>query len=284
MKAPNFSYVKPNDLAEALALLEQHGSSAMLLAGGQSLLAMLNLRLLAPEFLIDIGDLSELKNIAVERDTIRIGPLVRHVEILRSPLIKQHLPLLSEAITHVGHVAIRNRGTIGGSLANADPAAELPACMVALGGMLVLESRSGRREVSASQFFKGLMETDLKPGELIVEVRLPKQSTTKRWGFSELSRRQGDFAVVGLTALADIVEGQVSNADLVYFGCADRPKRAMGVAAGLQGRRLPLSKIEWLTDAIQQDLAILDSPGWKAKTKLHIAAVLTKRLLQTMNA
>jgi carbon-monoxide dehydrogenase medium subunit len=250
MKAPNFSYVKPKDLVEVLALLEQHGGSAMPLAGGQSLLAMLNLRLLTPDLLVDIGDLNELKNVAVEQDTVRIGPLVRHVELLRSPLIKQHLPLLSKAIAHVGHVAIRNRGTIGGSLANADPAAELPACVVALGGTLLLESRSGRREVVASEFFKGLMETDLRPGELIVEVRLPKQSTTKRWGFSEISRRHGDFAVVGLVALADIVEGQVSNADLVYFGCADRPKQAMGVSAGLQGCRLPLSKIEWLPDAI----------------------------------
>jgi carbon-monoxide dehydrogenase medium subunit len=156
MKAPNFSYVKPKDLAEVLALLEQHGASAMPLAGGQSLLAMLNLRLLTPDLLVDIGDLNELKNIAVEQDTIRIGPLVRHVELLRSPLITQHLPLLSKAIAHVGHVAIRNRGTIGGSLANADPAAELPACVVALGGTLLLESRAGGARWFRHSSSKGL--------------------------------------------------------------------------------------------------------------------------------
>jgi carbon-monoxide dehydrogenase medium subunit len=181
-------------------------------------------------------------------------------------------------------VAIRNRGTIGGSLAYADPAAELPACIVALNGTLVLANRSGRREVAARQFFKGLMETDLRTGELIVEIGLPKQSATKRWGFAELNRRHGDFAVVGLAALARIAEGRVENADLVYFGCSDRAKRAENVSRGLRGQKLPLVQTDWLAEAIQEDLTILDSPGWKVETKVHLASVLTQRVLRTMTS
>jgi len=284
MKAPNFAYQKASTLAEALDLLARHGGAAVPLAGGQSLLPALNMRLSSPDLLVDISDLGELKEIIEERDALRIGGVVRHVELLRSALIKQHLPLLSEGIAHVGHVAIRNRGTIGGSLANADPAAELPACVVALGGTFILASRSGRREIAASDFFTGLMETDLRPGELIIEVRVPKQLGTKCWGFSEITRRRGDFAVVGLAALAQVVEGRVDGADLVYFGCTDRAKRAAHVSTGLRGRKLPLTDAEWLVKAIQDDLTIVDSPGWKAETKLHLATVLTERVLRTMNA
>jgi aerobic carbon-monoxide dehydrogenase medium subunit len=284
MKAPNFGYVRPRCLAEALEVLGQHAGSAMPLAGGQSLLAALNMRLSAPQLLVDISELNELKAVDEAGDTVRIGALVRHCELLRSPLIARCLPLVSEAASHIGHVAIRNRGTIGGSLANADPAAELPACAVVLGGSLILACQAGRREIPASEFFTGLMETTLRPNELIIEVRLPKQDPSRRWGFLEINRRRGDFAIVGLAGFARITDGRVNDADLVYFGCSDRPKRATRVSAALEGRELAHFETERLMDAVGEDLQVFDSPGWKASTKVYLAAVLTQRLLRTMNA
>ena len=200
MKAPNFAYIKPTTLDQALDLLATN-AGAVPLAGGQSLMATLNLRLSTPELLVDIGGLNELRNVRLEGDTVCIGALTTHAEVAASPLVRQYLPLIAEAIRHVGHIAIRNRGTFGGSLAYADPAAELPACSVALGARLTIAGRAGRREVAADQFYKGMFETDLKPGELIIEVRLPKQTPRQMWGFAELSRRHGDFALAGLAAV-----------------------------------------------------------------------------------
>ncbi|HUC63041.1 MAG TPA: xanthine dehydrogenase family protein subunit M [Alphaproteobacteria bacterium] len=277
MKAPRFAYRRAATLAEALDMLAGEGPGAVPLAGGQSLLATLNMRLSTPTLLVDIGDLDELVGIALERDVVRIGAMTRHAHVLESAVIRQHAPLVAEAIGHVGHVAIRNRGTFGGSLAYADPAAELPACTVALAGTVVVASRAGRREVPAERFFKGLFETDLAPGELIVEIRLPAHKPDRTWAFLEFARRHGDFAIVGLAAQATLADARIVDARLVYLGCVDRPKLARAAARALAGRTLPLDETAWIEPALAEDLDPPETPGCSAATKRQLAAVLTRR-------
>ncbi len=279
MKAPKFDYVRPASLDDALGILAGSGRDAVPIAGGQSLLATLNMRLSAPDLLVDIGDLEELRGISDAGDEIRIGAATRHAEVLESPVVEARLPLLREALGHVAHVAIRNRGTIGGSLALADPAAEIPACVVALGGTLVLARADGRREVPAEAFFKGLFETDRGADELIVEVRLPVQPVGWVSAFAEFARRRGDFAIVGLAALARITQGRFDQLRLAYLGCVDRPRLAAGVAGMVVGRGLPLGDEGALRDMIAAELDPVASPGWSVETKLHLATVLTRRVL-----
>src|ERR1700687_4380444 len=173
MKAAAFSYARATSVANALELLGAHGDRAKVLSGGQSLMPAMNLRLISPELIVDIGDLTELRGIAVSGDTLRIGALTRHVDLLHSAETPSHGPLLSEAITHVAHPAIRNRGTIGGSLAHADPAAELPPCMLALEATIIVRGQAGERRIPAKNFFRGIYETALSTDELLVAVELP---------------------------------------------------------------------------------------------------------------
>lgn len=282
MKAPNFAYAKPASLPEALELLSSRPGSAVPLAGGQSLMAGLNLRLSAPELLVDLGALDELRGIAEDAESVRIGALTTHSELAQSPIVRRHLPLIADAIRHVGHVAIRNRGTLGGSLAYADPAAEMPACCVALEAAIVVAGAAGRRQIEASAFYTGLFETALVPGELIVEVRVPKQNSDRHWGFAELARRHGDFALAGLAAIVETSGGRIDACRLAYFGCSDCARPARGVAQKLCGAALPLGESAWLPEAIAADLAPLDSPGLKARTKVQLAAALTRRTLNDL--
>ncbi len=279
MKAPKFRYVRPSSIDDAYRLLARHGAEALVLAGGQSLLAGLNMRLSTPELLIDIAELTALDGIARDGDEIVIGALTRHTTVLNSPVIRQHVPLIADAIKHVGHVAIRNRGTFGGSLAQADPAAELPACAVALGATVVLGSRDGQRRVPAEDFFTGLMQTDLRPGELILEARIPAQPADRRHGFAELSRRHGDFAMAGIAALATLDGARIAEARLVYFGCTDRAGVARRISAALVNQVLPLASTDALIDLLRQDLVPADDPSMRADTKLRLAAALTRRTL-----
>jgi len=213
---------------------------------------------------------------------VRLGALTRHRDLLSSAIVRAHLPLLVEAAPHIGHIAIRNRGTIGGSLAYADPAAELPACAVALGATLVLGSAKGERQVKAEDFFKGLFETDLRAGELIVEVKFPEVPTGTSTGFAELSRRHGDFALVGVAALAILRADEIESARIVYFGCVDRARVAASVSAALSGAAVPLEDASPYVAAIRNDLEPDDTPGLRADTKLHMATVLTRRALNSM--
>jgi len=284
MKAPNLAYVRPADLGQALDILQRHNGAAVPLAGGQSLLATLNMRLSSPEILVDIGDLRGLTDISVSDGIVRIGALATHAKVLGSPIVRTYLPLLAEAVRHVAHVAIRNRGTIGGSIAYADPAAEIPACAVALEASIVLASRSGERRIRADDFFRGLFETALRTDELITEIRFPAQRHDSRWAFAELSRRRGDFAVAGIAVTTRLSGAAIADARVVYFGCVDRPKRAEAVSNALVDRSVPLAELDWIADAVAADLAPFDSPGWKASTKLHLATVLTQRSLGEMQA
>ena len=282
MKARNFRYVRPASLQEAYRMLAEAGGEAVPIAGGQSLLAGLNMRLSSPKVLVDIGNLAELTGQSYADGMIRLGALTRHRDLLSSAIVRAHLPLLAQAAPHIGHVAIRNRGTIGGSLAYADPAAELPACAVALGATLVLGSAKGERQVKAEDFFKGLFETDLRAGELIVEVKFPEVPTGTSTGFAELSRRHGDFALVGVAALAILRAGEIESARIVYFGCVDRARVAASVSAALSGAAVPLEDASPYAAAIRNDVKPDDTPGLRADTKLHMATVLTRRALNSM--
>jgi aerobic carbon-monoxide dehydrogenase medium subunit len=282
MKARNFRYVRPASLQEAYRMLAEAGGEAVPIAGGQSLLAGLNMRLSSPKVLVDIGNLAELTGQSYADGMVRLGALTRHRDLLSSAIVRAHLPLLAEAAPHIGHIAIRNRGTIGGSLAYADPAAELPACAVALGATLVLGSAKGERQVKAEDFFKGLFETDLRVGELIVEVKFPEVPTGTSTGFAELSRRHGDFALVGVAALAILRAGEIESARIVYFGCVDRARVAASVSAALSGAAVPLEDASPYVAAIRNDLEPDDTPGLRADTKLHMATVLTRRALNSM--
>src|SRR6516165_12557092 len=284
MKARNFRYIRPTTLDQAYRILAENDGGAVPIAGGQSLLATLNMRLSAPKLLVDIGDLNELAGQSYADDgTVRLGALTLHRELLASEVVKKHVPMLVRAASHIGHVAIRNRGTLGGSLAYADPAAELPACAVALGATLALSSVLGEREVKAEDFFKGLFETELKPGELIVAIKFPAMRPGMAVGFAELSRRQGDFALVGLAALATMRRDRISTARLAYFGCVDHAKVARAVSAAVTGLATPLPDTSAFEQAIRQDLTPEDTTGLRADTKLHMATVLTRRVLNSLS-
>src|ERR1700704_6643048 len=192
MKASAFSYARAASVADALQLLAAHGDKAKVLSGGQSLMPAMNLRLISPEWIIDIGELAELRGIVVKGDVLTIGALTRHVDLARSPEIAAHAPLLTEAVSHVAHPAIRNRGTLGGSLAHADPASELPACMLALNATIVVRGQDGERRIAAEDFFTGIYETALSARELLVAVELPVARKNSVHYFCEFARRHGD--------------------------------------------------------------------------------------------
>jgi carbon-monoxide dehydrogenase medium subunit len=282
MKARNFRYVRPGSLQEAYRILADADGEAVPVAGGQSLLAGLNMRLSSPKVLIDIANLRDLTGQFYENDVVRLGALTRHRELMSSEIVRKHLPLLRDAAPYIGHVAIRNRGTIGGSLAYADPAAELPACAVALGATLVLGSAKGERDVKAEDFFKGLFETDLHPGELIIAVKFPAVPAGTSTGIAELARRHGDFALAGVAAVAMLRANTIETARVVYFGCVDRARVATSVSNALSGVTAPLEDSSAYDAAIRQDLTPDDTPGLRADTKLHMAAVLTRRVLNSM--
>src|SRR5436853_84104 len=185
MKASAFAYARATSLANALDILAAHGDRAKVLSGGQSLMPAMNLRLISPELIVDIGELTELRGIAVKGDVLTIGALTRHVDLLRSSEIAAHAPLLAEAIAHVAHPAIRNRGTIGGSLAHADPASELPACMLALGATIIVRGQAGERRIPAKDFFRGIYETALSAEELLVAIELPVTRKNAAYFFDE---------------------------------------------------------------------------------------------------
>ena len=222
MKASAFSYARATSIANAIELLEEHGERAKVLSGGQSLMPAMNLRLLAPELIVDIGALDELRGIVRQNGVLAIGALTRHVDLQNSPLIAAHAPLLKEAIAHVAHPAIRNRGTIGGSLAHADPASELPACVIALDATIVVRGPAGERRLAAEDFFLGIYETALSTEELLVAVEVPLPPSNAAHYFCEFARRHGDYAIVGLAAQAVVDTQKLSDFRPAFFGVGDK--------------------------------------------------------------
>jgi carbon-monoxide dehydrogenase medium subunit len=226
MKPVPFEYHRPASLAETFDLLDRYGDDGRLLAGGQSLVPALNLRLAAPRAVIDINRIPDLDAIRVTAEGLVIGALARQEALERSALVREHAPLIAMAMPHVGHTAIRARGTIGGSLALADPAAELPACAVALGATIRVGRRGGTRDIAAEDFFRGIYTTALGPGEIVTEILVPRAAAGWRWGFDELARRHGDFALAGLAAGSRSDAGVLAELRLVFFGVGTRPVRA----------------------------------------------------------
>ncbi len=283
MKAPRFAYARAETLADALDLLAEYGDDAVVLAGGQSLMPTLNMRLSSPRLVIDINRIDALKGISMDGGEIRIGALARHVEVLGSEIVRESLPLITEALGHVGHVAIRNRGTFGGSIALADPAAEMPACAVALRASLVLESKAGgRRTVAAEDFFKGLYETEKRDDEILVEARIPTAQDGAVSAFGELARRHGDFALAGIACHGRMADGKCHDLRLVYFGSEDRPRLAVKAAAAAEGRRPDAETIEAVEAALGDDLDPIGNFHASAATRLHLARVLTRRALGSL--
>lgn len=260
MKAPAFAYAKPASLKEVFELLEK--PNAKVLAGGQSLIPTLNMRLSAPELLVDITGLKGLSEIKVLNDVVRVGALVTHAQLEKSPEIKRHVPLLAQAVPHIAHAAIRNRGTLGGSLALADPAAEYPAVAVALDALMHVEGKQGKRQLKASAFFKGLFETDLKPGELLTAVDFPVAKASDKSVFLELTRRHGDYAIIGLAA---------HNGRFAFLGAGDRP------VLFSFGKNLEEAKAS-LKTGLKPAADLYNTSA----TKLHLAGVLLERAWNTI--
>ena len=274
MKPAPFKYQRVESLDELLAALSAHGDDASILAGGQSLVPLMNLRMARPELLLDINRLGELSGIERDGDTLVIGALTRHADVLASPLVREGAPLIADAMVHVAHEAVRNRGTFGGSIALADPAAELPACCVALDAVFVLQSHTGRRTVAASEFFLGPYATAREPDEVLVAARIPVWPRSTRTSFQELSRRRGDYALAGLAAHAAISGETFEHVRLVYFGIEDRPVRAVAaesaIAAGETGEGA-------LRSALEADIDPIGDPQTSAAARRHLAGVLLQR-------
>jgi carbon-monoxide dehydrogenase medium subunit len=284
MKAPDFDYVKPDSIARVHALIAEYGDDARILAGGQSLITSLNLRLSEPRLLIDIGGLEELRGIGVAGDTLRIGALTRHCEIETSPLIAKHAPLMAQAAPHIGHRAIRNRGTLGGSIAHADPSAEWPACVVALDANIVLLGKGGERRVKADDFFLDLYTTAKAADEIVTACEIPVATASMRYAFDELARRRGDFAIVGLFLAAKMQAETIGQARLVYFGIGSTPVRAHEAEKALAGRRVDDAAIAAAQVALARELHPAGDLYHTAETKQHLANVLTRRLLLRLGA
>lgn len=284
MKAPKFSYLRADSVDQVVRLLDEYGEDARVLAGGQSLMPTLNMRLSQPRLLIDINRLDGLAGISLQGDRVRIGALTRHAQVASSAIVAQHLPLIAEAMPHVAHVAVRNRGTFGGSIALADPAAEMPACVLALGATLVLQSLAGRREVAADDYFLGLYETARRPDELLVEVLIAVQAPTSVSVFMELARRHGDFAVAGLALHLTGSGGVVADARLVYFASEDRPTLARGARDAIAGRGLDEASANAAANALAGDLSPMANVQGSSKMRLHLQQVLTRRALAVASA
>jgi len=281
MKASAFSYTRASSVNDALELLALHGDQAKILSGGQSLMPALNLRLSAPELLVDIGAIDELREISVANGILRIGALTRHVDVLRSAEIAKHAPLLTEAIAHVAHPAIRNRGTFGGSLAHADPASELPACVLALDAVIIVRSKSGERRVRAADFFTGIYETLLSPEELLVAVEIPVAKPNAIYFFHEYARRKGDYAIVGLAACG-IRDGEVlKSLRLGYFAVGDRPMLATA-SKHLTGRPVTTSMLTDAQAALDAELDPQEDQQATAGMRRYLARQLLARCVSAL--
>jgi carbon-monoxide dehydrogenase medium subunit len=279
LKAPAFGYQRPETVAAALDAFAAADGDASYIAGGQSLVPALALRLQSPAVLIDISRIEDLRGVWMEAGRLRIGALTRHAEALTDPLIAQHAPLLREAAPHVAHPAIRNRGTIGGSVALADPASEFPAMMLAMDAEIEIAGSEGRRLVPAESFFLDLYQTALEPGEILVALHIPAIGPSHRWAFDELARRRGDYAIVGAGVLAELRDGIVAGIRIAFLSVGPTPLRAKAAEAALTGGVLDVAAIAKAQAALDGDLDPLDDEQVPAAMRRHLARVLLGRLL-----
>lgn len=282
MKPAPFAYHRPETVDEGLALLAAHGAEAKPLAGGQSLIPAMNFRLARPAVLVDLNRIAALAYVREETDGTRIGAMTRQRAAERDPLVRRRAPLLAEALPHVAHAQIRNRGTIGGSVAHADPAGEVPAVLLALGASFVLRGPGGSRTVPAERFFTGLFETALAPAELLIEIAIPAMSARAGWAFVEVARRHGDYALAGVAATVTLDEaGRCRDARIALLGVGAGPVLARRAARELAGG-LPTDKLlrEAAGAAAAKDI---DPPGdihASSAYRRQLVAVLTRRALE----
>lgn len=283
MKPAAFRYHRPDSVAAALALLTEHGASAKLISGGQSLGPMMNMRLAAPAELIDVNDLTELAGVRFHppcaRDhVIEVGALTRHADVAGSALLREHCPLLSYAATTIGHYAIRQRGTLGGSLAHADPAAQMPLIAATLDARIVVADATGTREVAASDFFVGAMTTALAPQQMIVAVRYPLCPVSQGWAFELFNRRHGDFAIVSIALTLDLDEGaRVQALRLGVNGIAGAPQTFGDLAAQCVGQTAQASLVDHIVDALRDAVEPTDDARIPAIFRKELTATLARR-------
>ena len=284
MKPPPFDYVRPASLDEALALLAEHGDDAKILAGGQSLLPLMSLRLARPATLIDIGGIPGLDQIAVADGGVSIGALVRHGVAERSAVLAESAPLVHQAMPHIGHRAIRTRGTVVGSIAHADPAAEMPAVCLATGATMVARSSGGEREIAAADFFDGYLTTVLQSDEILCEVRFPTPGPSTGATIVEFSRRHGDYAIVGLACSVTMDGSTISGAALSFFGAADRPHRVTAAEELLVGAAPSEALFDEVARSVSANLSPAADIHATAAYRRHLAGVLTKQGLAEATA
>ena len=282
MKPAPFAYHRPASVDEALALLAKHGGEAKPLAGGQSLIPAMNFRLALPAVLVDLNRIATLAGIRSGADGVRIGAMTRQRAVERDATVTQHVPLLAEALPHIAHPQIRTRGTVGGSLAHADPAAELPAVMVALGATFELHSPRGKRLVAAEAFYTGLFTTALAPDELLVEIAIPRAASRRGSAFAEVSRRHGDYALAGVAAVVALDDaGRCRDARIALLSVGDGPVLARKAAKAITGEEPTVDAIQGAADAAASK--DVDPPGdihASAAYRRQLVSVLVRRTLQ----
>ncbi len=283
MKPAAFEYLAPDSLDAALAAVAEHGGEGKVLAGGQSLIPVMNFRLAQPAVLIDLNGVAELDFVRQEAGELRIGAMTRQNRLERDPEIRRWAPLLAEAVPWIAHPQIRNRGTVGGSIAHADPAAELPAVALALGARFRLRSRAGERWVAAADFFTGLFSTALEPDELLVEIAIPASPVRTGWAFVEVARRHGDYALVGVAARVELDQaGACRAARCVFLSVGDGPVDATQCAAALVGRVPDRNGIDEAARlAGERDIDPHGDIHASAAFKRHLTRVLCGRALAT---
>ena len=276
MKLAAFDYASPATIEEVVALLASRSGNAKIISGGQSLVPMLAFRLASPELLVDLKQLQGLNRIDIFEDGVRLGAKVRWCEIERNERLKGAHPLLVEAIRHVAHYQIRNRGTVGGSLAHADPAAEMPGIAITCEAELMIVGPKGKRIDKASDFFKGPLTTSLAPDEILTEIKLPPWPAGRRWAFLEFALRRGDFAIAGVALHYDLVDGKIADVHIGAIGVGDRPLRLHAAEVVLNGQRLNEVAIE---DAAKAAGESVDPPS-----DIHAPAEYRRALLTTLLA
>jgi CO/xanthine dehydrogenase FAD-binding subunit len=280
MKPAIFDYLDPTSLDEALGHLARLGDDGKVLAGGQSLVPLMNFRLARPAVIVDLNRVAELSYLRTEGDHLAIGAMARQRSLERSPEVRERWPILVEAADQIGHVQIRNRGTVGGSLAHADPAAELPAAMAVLEAELVIRSERGQRTLRSDEFFLSYLTTALEPGELLTEIRVPSLPAGTGWCFLEISRRHGDFAIVGVAALLGLdSDGRCARARIALTGVGPTPVRALEAEQLLVGREPTVETFREAGAVAARDLETESDLHASAEYRQEVAAVLVRRAL-----
>jgi carbon-monoxide dehydrogenase medium subunit len=277
VKPANFEYYVPRTLEECVELLSEHGAEARVLAGGQSLVPLMNLRMATPEVLIDLNRVPGLGYIRRDRDVVAIGAMTRYSEVETSPVVREHCPMLARATAQVGYPAIRSRGTVGGTLAHADPVAEWPCVALTLDAQMVVHGPTGRRTVPAKDFFTGLFSTDLAPDEVLTEVRFPIAEAGERWAFEEFAHKTGDYAVVAVAVRLGIADGVVASARAGFANLADRPVRSAAVEDALSGR--PVGSAREIAESAARALRGERSGDEAMQSRVDLAAVMLGRAL-----